>query len=95
MKNEEVIKSFLNKERAVNSTGSLSSTGNCLYSYSTCIAEYDNKGNLYINLTKYSVTTSKQQYLLKRYINNNIFYIRYVYNIEYNKTHIIPENERV
>ena len=37
-----------------------------IYSYSTLIAEIGNMGNMLINDTKYSVTTSKHQNLIRR-----------------------------
>lgn len=65
MKNKEVIKAFINNRPANSSTGNLSSTCGRLFSYTTCIAEFiDNV--LLINRTKYSVTTSRHQYMLDR-----------------------------
>ena len=91
MRNEEVVIAFSHRERAKSSTGSLWSTGNCLYSYSTCIAEYTKDGKLYVNLTKYSTTTSHHQTSVKRHL----FYVayRFVYEIARNKVHIIPKDE--
>lgn len=66
MRNDEIIEAFIEGRRANNSTGSLSSTGDRLYSYSTCIAEYDKLGRLWYNKTKYSTTTSRHQYMLRR-----------------------------
>lgn len=71
MRNEEIIEAFLNKKRATNSTGSLSSTGSCLYSYATCIAEYNRDGDIVVNNTRYSTTTSHHQTLLKRRIHSD------------------------
>ena len=93
MRNEEVVIAFLHRERAKSSTGSLWSTGDCLYSYSTCIAEYTKDGKLYVNLTKYSTTTSHHQTL----INRHLFYAvhKFVYEIERNRVHIVPKDERI
>lgn len=91
MRNEEVVIAFSHREKAKNSTGSLWSNGNCLYSYSTCIAEYNVNGKLCINLTKYSVTTSRHQYLVKQYLTADIV----VDSINRNKVHIVPRNERI
>lgn len=93
MKNIDVVKAFSNKEKARSSTGSLESTGDRLYSYSTCIAEYDKHGRLYINLTKYSCTTSHHQSILNRLLYSNSFEI--LYNIERNKVHIVPKYLRI
>lgn len=70
MKNSEVVEAFLRKGMANNSTGSLHSTGTKLFSYATCIAEWEDKewdnDTLIINLTKYSNTSSRHLYYLKR-----------------------------
>lgn len=66
MKNSEVVEAFLRKGMANNSTGSLHSTGTKLFSYATCIAEWWDNDTLIINLTKYSVTSSKHLSYLKR-----------------------------
>lgn len=92
MRNEEVVKAFHRREEAKNSTGSLWTTGDCLYSYFTCIAEFNNEGELYINLTKYSTTTSHHQALVNKHLFNSAN--RFLYNIERNKVHIIPTHER-
>ena len=93
MKNIDVIKAFSNKERARSSTGSLESTGDRLYSYATCTAEYDKCGKLYINLTKYSCTTSRHQSILNRLLYGKAFVI--LYNIERNIVHIVPKHLRI
>ena len=93
MRNEEVVIAFLHRERAKSSTGSLCSTGDCLYSYSTCIAEYTKDGKLYVNLTKYSTTTSHHQTLINRHLFNTAH--RFVYEIERNRVHIVPKDERI
>lgn len=58
MTNREVIDKFLVGEpgKALN----LYSTGEKLFSYSTCIAQYTRDG-LIVNKTKYSVTTTRHQ----------------------------------
>lgn len=65
MTNAQVIRAFAfgNKARS----GSLTSTGDKLFSYNTVIAEFKDD-TLYINVTKYSVTTSKHQHQLRREI---------------------------
>ena len=70
MKNSEVVEAFLKGRVAVNQGGSLFSTGTKLFSYATCIAEWS-KDSLIINLTKYSVTSSKHLYYLKRSYQGN------------------------
>lgn len=93
MRNEEVVIAFSHREEAKSSTGSLWSTGDCLYSYSTCIAEYDKDGRLYVNLTKYSTTTSHHQTLVKRHLFNTAY--RFLYHIERNKAHIVDKQDRI
>lgn len=93
MTNKEVIEAFLRGQRAANSTGSLSSTIDCLYSYSTCIAEYNKDGILYINGTKYSNTSSRHVTLLKRAMSCRNPKI--VFNVERNSVHIVPKDERI
>lgn len=63
MKNEEVVKNFLRKRTA--SGSNLTSTGNRLISYCTCIAEWGEQ-YLVVNLTKYSSTTSRHLGYLMR-----------------------------
>ena len=70
MRNSEVVEAFLKRRVAANNGGSLSSTGTKLFSYATCIAEWNN-GSLIINLTRYSVTSSKHLYYLKRSYQGN------------------------
>lgn len=65
MTNEQVIKAFCKKEKAPNSTGTLSSTGTKLFSYHTCIAQWWQGRFLILNLTRYSVTSSKHLSYLK------------------------------
>lgn len=59
MKNSEVIDKFLNKDFNTHAN-SVSSENNKIFSYNTIIGQwFDNV--LLINITKYSVTTSKHQ----------------------------------
>ena len=65
--NENLINAFLNGETAEN--GSMSTNGTKLFSYATCIAQrVDDK--ILLNVCKYSVTTSKQQTMLRRRIEH-------------------------
>lgn len=69
MNNKEVCKAFSYKEKATGSN--LMSTGDKLFSYSTCIAEWDG-AYLILNKTKYSTTTSKHQTYLYRAIHHTM-----------------------
>lgn len=82
--NAEVVKAFYNKEEAISYTGNLTSYGDSLFSYSTCIAQrhYLNK-KIIINLTSYSNSTSKHQYNLNKH---DVV----VYNVPRNTTNLIP-----
>ena len=86
--NNEVVRAFLYLQDAESHTGALTSAYGRLYSYGTCIAEWAD-GFLYINRTKYSITTSsKHQSPLFRQVNdlyrdiddvdNNIIYVAHV-----------------
>lgn len=68
MRNIEVIKQFLNKSSGNSDSGNLISTGDRLFSYNTCIAEWLENNDCAVNLTKYSSTTSRHQNLLRRKI---------------------------
>lgn len=77
MSNEQVIRAFLNKRAAHTPTRkiqggvyiykgqTLKSNGLELINYNTRIAFHEN-GKLYLNIKKYSQTTSKIQSLLRR-----------------------------
>lgn len=89
MKNEKVIEKFLEREKA--QTGlrtingiyeyqgrTLQTNGNELINYSTIIAFFENDA-LYLNVKKYSVTTSKIQNTIKRLATEkNIEIIEYI-----------------
>jgi len=55
--NENVVIAFCKHHYAEG--GNLQSMNNRLYSYRTCLAEFDENGNLWVNVTRYSNTTSK------------------------------------
>lgn len=67
--NQDVINAFANGKIAKNRN--MHSTGNKLFSYTTCIAQRFEDGTIVVNSTKYSVSTSKVQtytrYTLKTY----------------------------
>ena len=69
MKNKEVYKEFINRRAACGSN--LVSTGDKLFSYNTCIAQWHPHGVIY-NETKYSPTTSRHQSYLRNAITHNI-----------------------
>lgn len=82
MKNIEVIKFFLKGWLAKNWTGSLRSTGEKLFSYNTCIAERANDC-LFVNITKYSSSTSRIQNMLLEYLGSS-YKVKQVENVPIN-----------
>lgn len=69
MKNSDLCVKFVNNVANIaNKKGnsmSVSYDGNRLFSYGTCIGERTTDGRFIINVTKYSVTTSKHQSYLR------------------------------
>lgn len=78
MRNDQVIKAFLNKKYGKSSTGNLISRGVTLTNYDTDIAYHKNE-KIFVNIRKFSVTTSKiQSELLKSIKVNDIPFETYV-----------------
>lgn len=63
----DYIQSFVYNNPIKAKQGSVSTVGDKLYSYNTVIAERQGE-HLIVNMTKYSSTTSTQQNLIVRYI---------------------------
>lgn len=75
MRNEQVIEMYFNFMKGKSSNGNLWTRHTYdgaweLVNYSTPLMRYQN-GVYYINTKKYSVTTSKIQTYINRYINNH------------------------
>lgn len=66
MKNEQVIDNFINKKAG--KSLNMSTDGQRLYSYRTCIAEHTETGDVIVNMTYYSSTTSRQRNILVRWL---------------------------
>ena len=64
MRNQEVISKFVNFAESA-ATANVRSTGDKLFNYYTCIAQR-HEGKIIVNVTRYSVTTSKMQNYLRR-----------------------------
>ena len=79
--NSEVVRTFFNHTPLSSHDGNLKTTPNTLINYSTIIAYYENN-TYYINISKYSRTTSKIQTLIKRYLQDNLIenYTEYMAN---------------
>lgn len=72
---EQVVKSFIKGQGGKTGNDSLTTDGRTLYSYNTAIAVRQSDGTILVNNTKYSVTTTKQQYILiKELKENNVKY---------------------
>jgi hypothetical protein len=80
LKNAEVIERFLNNRRAESHTGNLHTDGTALTNYRTTIAYWHN-GYLFINCSKYSVTTSKIQNMLHREALAQYLYIIQIFGL--------------
>ena len=59
MRNQEVISKFVNFAESA-ATANVRSTGDKLFNYETCIAQR-HEGKIIVNVTRYSMTTSKLQ----------------------------------
>ena len=68
--NGKVIQAFFNHTPLSSHNGNLKTTKTTLINYSTIIAYYEND-TYYINISKYSITTSKIQTLIKRYLQGH------------------------
>lgn len=68
MRNIEVVKEFIRGNRA--SGSNLTSTGDKLFSYNTCITQFID-GTLYINITRYSATTSRHKNYIYCFYHDN------------------------
>ena len=80
LKNEQVVTEFLNRKEAQSHTGALWSTGDCLFSYGTIIAQWQGT-TLWVNVRGYSSTTRGQhQSQLKRHLDR--FTVRYVNGVD-------------
>jgi hypothetical protein len=65
MKNIDVVRAFINGGRKI-ATQNLSMTSTSLFNYNTSIAERSEEFGIVVNVTKYSVSTSKIQNALIR-----------------------------
>lgn len=94
MKNKEVCKEFIHHRAACGSN--LVSTGDKLFSYNTCIAQWYPHGVIY-NETKYSPTTSRHQSYLRNAITHNIGWVGVVIvdNINFNTRDLMLDYERI
>lgn len=87
MKNIDVINAFL-RGRLLQS-GHLSSDGKKLYSYWTCIAQWNrdifDEDYIIINRTRYSTTTSHHRSALEREAAKKGYSVKYVNNVPKNE----------
>lgn len=70
MTNQEVIGKFVNFAESA-ATANVRSTGDKLFNYETCIAQR-HEGKIIVNVTRYSMTTSKIQNYLRAELSNKV-----------------------
>ena len=69
MRNQEVISKFVNFAESA-ATANVRSTGDKLFNYYTCIAQR-HEGKYLLNVTRYSITTSKIQCYVRRELSDH------------------------
>ena len=69
MTNQEVISKFVNFAESA-ATANVRSTGDKLFNYYTCIAQR-HEGKYLLNVTRYSITTSKIQCYVRRELSDH------------------------
>ena len=69
MTNQEVISKFVNFAESA-ATANVRSTGDKLFNYETCIAQR-HEGKYLLNVTRYSITTSKIQCYVRRELSDH------------------------
>lgn len=87
--NDEVIEAFFKGELAHSTT--LTTDGSRLFSYNTCIAQFDSvQETLYVNTTKYSSTTSRHQNKVLKEIDKNKYFCIFLQDVprDANNLHI-------
>lgn len=70
MKNSELVRAFYQGDTR-GSASNLRIEGNRLINYNTCIAERTEHGDFWLNVTRYSSSTSRIQGYLSRFIPEN------------------------
>ena len=70
MRNKEVISKFVNFAESA-ATANVCSNGDKLFNYGICIAQR-HEGKIIVNVTRYSVTTSKIQGYLRAELSNKV-----------------------
>ena len=94
MKNKDVIEMFLSKKPAKGSN--LYSDGKRLINYSTTLAEWYGSTSLFVNATRYSVSTSKNQSWLKCAIDEHAYIVPIpLYNVPINTEELQRNYEMV
>ena len=69
MRNQEVISKFVNFAESA-ATANVRSNGDKLFNYGTCIAQR-HEGKYLLNVTRYSITTSKIQCYVRRELSDH------------------------
>ena len=69
MRNQDVISKFVNFAESA-ATANVRSNGDKLFNYGTCIAQR-HEGKYLLNVTRYSITTSKIQCYVRRELSDH------------------------
>lgn len=86
-RNDQVIKDFINGRESANVN--LRSTGDKLINYNTCLAQ--KRGNtMYVNDTRYSVSTSKIQGMLRQQVEWECNVVEYMSGVPINTWNLLP-----
>ena len=86
MRNQEVISKFVNFAESA-ATANVRSNGDKLFNYETCIAQR-HEGKVIVNVTRYSVTTSKIQNYLRAELSNKV--VIEVTNVPQGMCNLVP-----
>lgn len=86
MTNQEVIGKFVNFAESA-ATANVRSTGDKLFNYETCIAQR-HEGKIIVNVTRYSMTTSKMQNYVRRELSD--YYVIEVTGVPKGTCNLLP-----
>ena len=86
MRNQEVISKFVHFAESA-ATANVRSTVDKLFNYATCIAQR-HEGKIIVNVTRYSVTTSKIQNYLCSELSNKVVIV--VTNVPQGTCNLVP-----
>ena len=88
-KNNDFIKYFIEGGRDQKKCNNLYIEGNKLFNYNTVIAEVNDTDEITINMSKYSVSTTKIQNVLKREALDNYNNVNILYGVDIDSIDLI------